>query len=50
MSGESPWSLPVGRWTSEYGCRPMLTLHHLSPGDMRALSGFERLRLGSSVR
>lgn len=50
MSGESPWSLPVGRGTSEYGCRPMLTLHHLSPGDMRALSGFERLRLGSSVR
>jgi hypothetical protein len=50
MSGESPWSLPVGPGTPEYGCRPALTMHHLGPGDMRALSGFENLRAGSSVR
>jgi hypothetical protein len=49
MSGESTWSLPLGRGTPEYGCRPALTLHHLSPGDMRELSGFEKSRLGSSV-
>ena len=50
MSGESSWSLPVGRGTPEYGCRPALTMHHLSSGDMRELSGFEKSRPGISVR
>lgn len=49
MSGEKPSSMPFGPGTPEYMCSPALTMHHLSPADMRELAEFEQRRLKSSV-
>jgi hypothetical protein len=50
VSGETPMSMPVGPGTPEYRCRPALTMHHLTPGDMRELAEFEQSRMGNLVR
>lgn len=50
MSGETQKSMPVGPGTPEYGCMPALTMHHLTPEDMRELANFEQSRLRSLVR
>lgn len=49
VSGETHWSMPFGPATPEYWCRPALTMHHLSPADMKELSEFEGRRLKPSV-
>jgi Fringe-like len=49
MSGETPSTLPFGPGTPEYMCTPALTMHHLTPADMRELVEFERRRLRDSV-
>ncbi|KAF4637266.1 hypothetical protein G7Y89_g815 [Cudoniella acicularis] len=48
MSGETQTSMPFGPGTPEYWCRPALSLHHLSPTDMKDLDEFERGRPNSS--
>ncbi|KAN0089971.1 glycosyltransferase family 31 protein [Hyaloscypha variabilis] len=48
MSGETPASLPFGPGTPEYMCKPALTMHHLSPADMRELAGFEQRNVRGS--
>jgi hypothetical protein len=50
MSGETPATMPFGPGTPEYLCRPALTMHHLTPTDMRQLVNFERRRPKNSVR
>ncbi|KAH7364073.1 hypothetical protein BKA65DRAFT_419260 [Rhexocercosporidium sp. MPI-PUGE-AT-0058] len=44
MSGEAPWTLPFGPGTPEYWCRPVLTLHHLSPDGMAEFKRYEDQR------
>jgi hypothetical protein len=50
MSGETPSSMPFGPGTPEYMCSPVLSMHHLTPTDMRELAEFEQRRPRSSVR
>ena len=49
MSGETHWSMPFGPATPEYWCRPVISLHHLSPADMKEFSGFEHRRSKTAV-
>jgi hypothetical protein len=50
MSGETPSSMPFGLGTPEYICSPVLSMHPLTPTDMRELAEFEQWRPRSSVR
>lgn len=49
MSGESHLTIPFGPATPEYWCRPMISMHHLSPAGMKELSEFEKQRENASV-
>jgi len=49
MSGETPFTMPFGPGTPEYWCKPALTMHHLTPGDMVELAKFESRREEKSV-
>lgn len=49
MSGETPSSMPFGPATPEYWCRPAISMHHLSPANMKELSEFEERRSKTSV-
>ncbi|KAL2072690.1 hypothetical protein VTL71DRAFT_12033 [Oculimacula yallundae] len=49
MSGEAPWTLPIGPGTPEYWCRPALTLHHLSPEGMAEFTSFEERRQNKTI-
>ncbi len=49
MSGETHLTLPFGPATPEYWCRPAMSMHHLSPADMKELSDFEGRRSKTSV-
>jgi hypothetical protein len=44
MSGERPSSIPFGPGSTEYWCKPALTMHHLSPTDMKQFGDFEEAR------
>ncbi|KAG9229918.1 hypothetical protein BJ875DRAFT_409922 [Amylocarpus encephaloides] len=44
MSGERPSSMPFGPGTPNYWCKPALTMHHLSPTDMKEFTHFEERR------
>lgn len=44
MSGETPFTMPFGPGTPDYWCQPALTMHHLTPDDMRKLAEFEGSR------
>jgi hypothetical protein len=50
MSGETHLTMPFGPATPEYWCCPALSMHHLSPADMKELSSFEGRRSKVSVR
>ncbi|KAG9231123.1 hypothetical protein BJ875DRAFT_517942 [Amylocarpus encephaloides] len=41
MSGERPSSMPFGPGSKDYWCKPALTMHHLSPTDMKQFADFE---------
>lgn len=49
MSGETPATMPFGPGTPEYWCRPALSMHHLTLGDMNELSDFELGRVNKMV-
>lgn len=49
MSGETLSTMPFGPGTPEYWCHPALSMHHLTPSDMKALTAFEGRRLNKSV-
>ncbi|KAG4424754.1 hypothetical protein IFR04_002102 [Cadophora malorum] len=49
MSGEAPWTMPFGPGTPEYWCRPVMTLHHLSPEGMVEFTAFEDRRENKST-
>ncbi len=49
MSGEAPSTMPFGPGTPEYWCRPALTMHHLSPGEMRKFMDWEDQRSNKPV-
>lgn len=49
MSGETHLTMPFGPATPEYWCRPAISMHHLSPADMKELSDFEGRRPKTSV-
>lgn len=49
-SGESLFSMPFGPGTTEYWCRPALSMHHLTSEDMTELSKFEDKRKAKIVR
>jgi hypothetical protein len=50
MSGEALSSIPFGPGTTEYWCRPAVTMHHLTTAEMGELVDFERQWLNVSVR
>lgn len=49
FSGESVSSLPFGRPTKEYWCKPALTMHHMRVEEMRDVAAFERGRVHDGV-
>lgn len=49
MSGEAPATMPFGAGTPEYWCKPALSMHHLSPEEMRNFADFEDRRINKSV-
>ncbi|KAK6587423.1 hypothetical protein PZA11_000713 [Diplocarpon coronariae] len=49
VSGEAPSTMPFGPGTPEYRCRPALSMHHVSPDEMRNFSAYEDRRINKSV-
>lgn len=46
INGENPYTIPFG---PKYWCEPIVTMHHVSPGQMEMLSLFEQRRTDRHV-